>query len=131
MPRDLYRRGMARWTGNRAHRRLVVWQRAMELAMEVRRLARRLPPGERSELASQMRRAACSVPANIAEGNGRNYRGDQVRFLAIARGSLMELDTHLEIAERSGCLTAAELGRAWALLNLVSRLLARLTRAIS
>ena len=78
-----------------------------------------------------MRRAACSVPANIAEGNGRNYRGDQIRFLAIARGSLMELDTHLEIAERSSYFTETELARAWALLDIVSRLLARLTRAIS
>ena len=103
----------------------------MELALEVHALARRLPATERFELASQLRRSATSVPANIAEGNGRNYRGDQVRFLAIARGSLMELDTHLEVAQRAGYLDDRDVARAAALLDIVARLLARLTRAVS
>ena len=103
----------------------------MELALEARAIARRLPASERFDLCSQLRRAASSVPANIAEANGRLHSGDQVRFLSIARGSLMELDTHFEIAERSGYVTARELSRPRALLENVSLLLARLARAVS
>ena len=115
----------------RAHRRLVVWQRAMELTIEARALAQRLPASERFDLARQLTRAACSVPANIAEANGRHHRGDQVRFLSVARGSLMELDTHLEIAERSGYLSESDLGRSRALIDNISLLIARLTRSVS
>ena len=122
---------MERWSVGRAHRRLVVWQRAMELAVEARALARRLPAIERFDLASQMRRAASSVPANIAEANGRHHRGDQVRFLSVARGSLMELDTHLEIAVRSGYVREPDLAKARALIDNVSLLLARLSRSVS
>ena len=122
---------MERWSVGRAHRRLVVWQRAMELAVEARAIARRFPAIERFDLASQMRRAASSVPANIAEANGRHHRGDQVRFLSVARGSLMELDTHLEIAVRSGYVREPDLSKARALIDNVSLLLARLSRSVS
>jgi four helix bundle protein len=122
---------MQRWSVGRAHRRLVVWQRAMELAMEARAFAKRLPANERFDLASQLKRAASSVPANIAEANGRHHRGDQVRFLSVARGSLMELDTHLEIAERSGYAKETDLAKARALIDNISLLLARLSRAVS
>ena len=103
----------------------------MELAVEARAIARRFPAIERFDLASQMRRAASSVPANIAEANGRHHRGDQVRFLSVARGSLMELDTHLEIAVRSGYVREPDLAKARALIDNVSLLLARLSRSVS
>jgi four helix bundle protein len=112
------------------HRKLIVWQRAMELALEAHKLAGRLPPRERRDLGGQIRRAALSVPANIAEGNGRHHRGDQARFLSIARGSLMELDTHLEIAVRTGSLRNSDTAKARALIENISLLLTRLTRAI-
>jgi four helix bundle protein len=66
---------------------LIVWQKAMQLAALSYRCAQRLPAIERFGLAAQIRSAATSIPANIAEGNGRRVRDDYGRFLAIARGS--------------------------------------------
>jgi len=79
---------------------LEVWQLAMTLAEETYRLAVRLPSSERFELSSQLRRSAVSVPSNIAEGYGRGSRGDYVRFLGIANGSLKELETQVLLACR-------------------------------
>ncbi len=72
------------WRGS--YRNLLVWQRAMELGMEVYRLARTLPHHERYEMARQMRTAVFSIAVNIAEGKGRPGRADYARFLGIARG---------------------------------------------
>jgi four helix bundle protein len=72
----------------------------MDLAGAVYRLTRGWPKDELYGLTSQARRAAASVPANIAEGYGRENRGSYVQFLRIAQGSLKELETHLLIAER-------------------------------
>src|SRR5262249_31303398 len=79
----------------RTHRDLVVWQKSMRLFVDSWRLARRLPIPERFDLASQIRRASLSTPSNIAEGKGRDYLGDYLRHLSIARGSAFELDTQL------------------------------------
>ena len=68
----------------------------MELLVESYRVARQLPDVERYGLAAQLRRAAVSVPANVAEGFGRSARGDYLRHLSIAAGSLREVQTHLE-----------------------------------
>ena len=68
----------------------------MQLLVEAYRVARQLPDEERYGLAAQLRRAAVSVPANIAEGFGRSARGDYLRHLSIASGSLREIETHLE-----------------------------------
>ena len=68
----------------------------MQLLVQVYRVARQLPDVERYRLAAQLRRAAVSIPANIAEGFGRSTRGDYLRHLSIASGSLRELETHLE-----------------------------------
>ena len=68
----------------------------MQLLVEVYRVARQLPDGERYGIAAQLARAAVSVPANIAEGFGRSTRGDYLRHLSIGSGSLRELETHLE-----------------------------------
>ena len=68
----------------------------MQLLVEAYRVARQLPEIERYGLAAQLRRAAVSIPANIAEGFGRSARGDYVHHLSIACGSLRELETHLE-----------------------------------
>ena len=83
---------------------LIVWQKAMDLVVATYRASLRLPPIERFELRSQIRRSADSIPANIAEGHGRSTTGDYVRHLLIARGSLMELETQLSIALRLGFL---------------------------
>jgi four helix bundle protein len=79
-------------------RDLQVWQRAMQLCVAVYRLTREFPREEVYGLTSQMRRSAVSVPSNIAEGQGRLNPGEFRQFLGIARGSICELQTQLEIA---------------------------------
>ena len=81
---------------------LIVWQKAMELTKLVYGLARGFPVEERYALADQLRRAASSIPSNIAEGNGRSGNKDYAHFLAIARGSLYETITQLELAKELG-----------------------------
>ncbi|MCC6204045.1 MAG: four helix bundle protein [Hyphomicrobiales bacterium] len=81
---------------------LVVWQQAMDLTVGVYSMTRSWPKEELYGLTSQVRRAATSVPANVAEGYGREHRGSYLQFLRIAQGSLKELETHLLIADRVG-----------------------------
>lgn len=82
----------------RHYRDLLVWQKAMGLAKAVYRETDALPKSEKFGLQSQMRRAAISIPSNIAEGHGRLDDGHFRQFLANARGSLFELQTQLELA---------------------------------
>jgi four helix bundle protein len=81
-------------------RDLDVWQRSMDLVVEVYRITRAFPRSELYGLTDQTRRAAASVPANIAEGNGRLFRKEYAHHVSIARGSIAELSTCLEIAQR-------------------------------
>lgn len=83
----------------RKHRDLRVWQEAIALVKSVYQLTATFPDSERFGLTAQMRRAAISVPSNIAEGVARNSRKEFLHFLGIARGSLSELDTQLVIAK--------------------------------
>jgi four helix bundle protein len=83
-----------------SYRDLRVWKESLDLAVECCRLANKLPFSESYGLALQIRRAAVSVPANIAEGHGRRHLAEYLQHLSIARGSLLELETHLAIAER-------------------------------
>jgi four helix bundle protein len=80
------------------YRDLIAWQRAKSLALSVYRYTRLFPRDEIYGLTSQMRRAAVSVPSNIAEGKGRHSQKELVQFLYHARGSLLELETQLSIA---------------------------------
>ena len=89
----------------RTYRDLDAWNVAMELAVEAYELATKLPSIERYELSSQIRRAATSVPANIAEGHASGRNGLFLRHMSIALGSLGELDTHFEVARRVQLLT--------------------------
>ena len=86
----------------RPHERLQVWRDAMSLVEETYRTTAAFPDSERFGLTSQIRRAAISVPSNIAEGAARRSKLEYLRFLSIARGSLSELDTQLQIADRLG-----------------------------
>ena len=81
-----------------SYRDLIAWQKARVLALEVYRTSRTFPKDEMYGLTSQMRRAAVSVPSNIAEGKGRHSTKELVQFLFRARGSLLELQTQLSIA---------------------------------
>lgn len=88
---------------------LKAWQSAMELVTVIYQATEQFPPTELYGLSSQLRRAAVSIPSNIAEGKGRFSDRDLARFLGQARGSLCEVETQLQIAQRLGYLTAARL----------------------
>ena len=87
---------------------LVAWQKAMDLVEAVYRTTRAFPKEELYGLSSQLRRAAISIPSNIAEGHCRNGRREFVHYLSIALGSLGELETQVMISERLGYLAAHE-----------------------
>ena len=89
-----------------SYRDLRVWQSAMDLAVDAYRLTNSFPKDELFGLTSQIRRAAASVAANIAEGYGRQNKGSYIQFLKIAQGSLKELETHLILSERIGICKA-------------------------
>jgi four helix bundle protein len=82
------------------YEKLKIWQEAMELAEIVYKLIKQFPDYEKFDLASQIRRSAISIPSNIAEGKGRNSDKEFKQYLYIARGSLFELRTQLELARR-------------------------------
>jgi len=109
-----------------SHRGLKVWQKAMDLAEAVYRLAAAFPVTERYRLASQITRAAASVPANIAEGNARGTKRDYANFLAIAKGSLMETETYLMLAVRLKFLEQEEAAPALSLVVEISKMLTAL-----
>lgn len=114
----------------RGYRDLEVWKRAKALALRVYRETRVFPIEEKYGLTSQMRRAAVSIPANIAEGEGRIHNNDFVKHLSIARGSLAELETELEISVELEFM-ARQPGRAlWRDLQAVGKMLTGLIKAI-
>ena len=82
----------------RSYRDLVAWQKSMHLVVDAYKASQRWPKEEAYGLTNQMRRAAVSIPANIAEGQGRDGAKEFLRFLVIASGSLCEMETHLLIA---------------------------------
>jgi len=114
----------------RSYRDLRVWQAGMELVVAVYGIARRFPADERYELVSQMRRAAVSVPANIAEGHGRLHLGDKLRLFSVANGSLKELETEALIAQRLGYVPPEEAQRLERAITELSRMLATLIRSL-
>jgi four helix bundle protein len=115
----------------RNYRDLLAWQRAMDLGEEVYRLTQGFPTDERFVLTPQVRRAAVSIPSNIAEGHG--VHSDRVlrRHLAIALGSLCELETQLLLAARLGYLHQKQLEGVLAATAEVARLMTGLSRAAS
>ena len=88
-----------------SYKNLEAWKRSMQLVKEVYLLVKNFPKEELYGLTSQIKRASVSVPANIAEGVGRNYKKDTIQFLHISRGSLYELETLLNVAEMIGIIT--------------------------
>ncbi len=105
------------------YRDLKVWNKAMDLVVEAYRLAKKLPKTEVYGLVNQIQRAAVSIPANIAEGQGRDHLGDYLHHLSIANGSLMELETHLLISERLSYLALNEVESVLTLSAEVGRML--------
>ena len=111
--------------GVQSHRDLVVWQKAMDLAVEVYRLTACFPADERFRLVSQIARAVSSIPANIAEGHARGSRKEYANFVAIAKGSLMETETFLTLATRLGYLKPCQVDPAQQLITEISKMLTR------
>jgi four helix bundle protein len=114
----------------KSYRDLQVWQKAMALVVESYSVARLLPKSESFGLIGQMQRAAVSIPANIAEGHGREHLGDYVRHLSIANGSLMELETHFLIAVQLTYVTREQTTTAMSMASEVGRMLTGLTRRL-
>lgn len=110
----------------RPHYRLLAWQEAMNLVDAIYAATRNFPKEELYGLTAQIRRAAVSVPSNLAEGAARNGTKEFVQFLAIARGSLSEVETQLLIAKRQGYLENAD--TLFALTDKTSRLITGLQK---
>ena len=110
------------------HKDLIVWQKSMDLLVEVYHLVKKLPKEETYALSDQMRRAAVSIPSNIAEGRGRSSERDYIRFLFMARGSRAELETQILACLRLNYFKETEAENA---LNLVSEISSMLNSMIN
>jgi four helix bundle protein len=107
----------------KSFRELMVWQRAIQLTVSIYRLTEQLPKAEIYGLTSQLRRAGVSVASNIAEGYGRGTRGEYKQFLAMARGSNLEVQTQLVVARELGFGRARDLDATEAASEEVSKML--------
>jgi four helix bundle protein len=114
-----------------SYRDLEVWKTGMDLAEKSYRLARTLPREELFALSQQIRKAAVSVPANVAEGYGRDSTGDYVHFLRIAQGSLKELETHLLLGMRLGLLNPASCDPVLVIAESEGKMLRALIRSLA
>ena len=97
--------------GDRGYRDLIAWQKAMGLVRSVYEVTEEWPAREQFGLTNQVRRAAVSIPSNIAEGKGRTGTREYAHHLSIAHGSLCELETHLLIAHDLAYLASSEIER--------------------
>ena len=113
-----------------SYKDLDVWQVAMTLAQESYLLTARFPKDETYGMAAQIRRAAVSIPANIAEGYGRDQTGSFLQFLRIAQGSARELETHLILAERIQLVGQQAVAPLQELCERVSKMLRSLIRSL-
>lgn len=113
------------------YRELVVWQKAMDLVTEIYRITASFPNEERFGLSSQARRAAVSIPSNIAEGHGRKATGAYLNHISIAYGSLMELETQIQIAKRLNFLSAEEVSAILEKISEIARMLNGLKKSLS
>jgi four helix bundle protein len=109
---------------------LKVWQRSVDLAVEVYKATQNFPVEERYSITSQIRRSAVSVPSNVAEGAGRNTNNDFHHFLSISNGSSNELETQLIIANRLNILNASNLEQLSKQINEIQNMLAGLQHTL-
>ena len=110
---------------------LIVWQKSMDLVLEIYRLTRLLPQEERYALSDQLRRAAVSIPSNIAEGQARIHTKEFANFLSIAKGSSAELETQLLICSRLNYLSDEQIEISVNLINEVGKMLNAMLRKIN
>jgi len=113
-----------------SYRDLLVWQKAMALVVECYKFVSSMPKNETYGLISQTQRAAVSIPANIAEGHGRDHLGDYLRHFSIANGSLKELENHLLLIGRLGYRQEDEVEPLLAKSAEVGKMLAGLSKSL-
>jgi len=113
-----------------SYRDLIAWTKAMELVTEIYRVTHNFPKEELFGLTSQLRRAAVSIPSNIAEGKGRLSKGEFRQFLGNARGSLAEVETQIIIARNLSYLDEAETNRLLTKVEEVGKVLNGLISAV-
>ena len=114
----------------RPHRRLDVWKEAMDLVVVVYEITGAFPKTETYALADQLRRAAVSIPSNIAEGAARQTKKEFIQFLHIARGSASEIDTQLEVAHRLNYISCKSKSALDERLDAIGRMLTGLIRSV-
>ena len=114
----------------KSYKDFTVWQRAMDLTVEIYKLVKLLPKEETYALSDQMRRAVVSIPSNIAEGQGRNSNKEFMNFVGIARGSLSELETQLQICIKLNYITEEESEDALNLCEQVGKMLTNLIKTL-
>ncbi|MBP3366052.1 MAG: four helix bundle protein [Treponema sp.] len=106
-----------------SYKELLIWQKGMQIAKEIYSLVKKLPKEEIYALSDQMRRAAVSIPSNIAEGQSRNSTKEFIHFLSITNGSKAELETQLILCKEIGYLTEEEIQPVMNLLQEESKML--------
>lgn len=106
-----------------SYKDLIVWNKGIELVKEIYRIVKLLPKEETFALSDQMRRAAVSIPSNIAEGQKRNTKKDFVQFLSIADGSVAELETQMTVCKEIGFASDEDLSKGFALCEEIERML--------
>ena len=114
-----------------SYRDLIVWQKAMDMTESLYRIVKKLPKEETYALSDQMRRAAISIPSNIAEGFGRNSKKEYLQFLYIANGSICELETQLMLCVRINYLKESEIQSILTLLSEIGKIIMTITKKLN
>jgi len=114
----------------KSYRELLVWQKGIDLVVIAYKATAGFPKSETYGLISQIRRAATSIPANIAEGYGRGTRKEYLQFIMVAQGSLKELETHLIVSEKLSYLTASQAARLLTQTDELGRMMGSLIRKL-
>ncbi len=114
----------------KSYRDLDAWQKAMDMVIECYKKVKKFPSNEKYGLTSQIQRAAVSIPANIAEGQSRQHTKEFLHHLSIAYGSLAELETHVQIAERLSYITTNELEELLNKTSTIGRILNGLRKSL-
>ena len=114
-----------------SYRDLIVWQKAMDMTESLYRKVKKLPKEETYALGDQMRRAAISIPSNIAEGFGRNSKKEYLQFLYIANGSVSELETQLMLCVRINYLKESEIQSILTLLSEIGKIIMTITKKLN
>ena len=113
-----------------SYRDLDVWQKAMDLVVVCYRLAQRFPENEKYGLINQIQRASVSIPANIAEGQARQYVKEFIQHLSIAQGSLAEVETYVQLGERLGYVNYDKVHEILKKTDQVARMIAGLQKSL-